>query len=84
MQKLCTTLCQVFPGTREYAKLLLSGLKKRYRRGYAFVVDKEGLTEERLIDVYINQNHLFVIWLKMMMWCDEHLPTPDKGASKTT
>lgn len=83
-QKLCTTLLHVVPGTREYAKLLLSGLAKRYPRGFGFVVDKEGLTEKRLVDVYIKQNHLFMIWLKMMMWCDEYLELSYEDTRETT
>lgn len=83
-QKLCATLREILPGTREYAKLLLSGLAKCYPRGFAFVVEKEGLTEERIIDVQINQNYLFMIWLKMIMWCDEHLTSAGEGARGTT
>lgn len=83
-QKLSAELREFIPGTRKYAKLLLSGLRNRYPRGYAFIVGKEELTEEELVDVYINQNHLFIIWLKMMMWCDEYLTEPSECTRETT
>lgn len=83
-QKLRASLRQVLPGTREYAKLLLKGLAKRYPRGYAFIVEQEHLTEERLVHVYQDQNHLFMIWVKMMMWFEEHSSDVRDLPGKTT
>lgn len=83
-QKLSAALRKVLPGTREYAVLLLSGVKKRYPRGYGFIVDKEGLTEESLVNIYVDQNYLFMIWLKMMMWYEEYMPHAAGDAKEST
>lgn len=83
-EKLRAQLRHIAPGTREYATLLLKGLRRTTPRGYEIIVKNEGLTEEKLISTYLKENWLFMIWIKAMMWCEGHSGPLPKVARKTT
>lgn len=83
-KKLATALARIVPGTREYGVLLVKALKKEYPRGYMFVIKMNDLTNRKLVTVYLNQNYLFMIWLKMMMWCEGNMSLASKELKGTT
>lgn len=71
IEKLAVGLPTISPGTRKYAALLVKGLKKNYPRGWRFVVKEEMLTDEGLVNLYMQEHYLFEMWIKMIMWVEK-------------